>query len=717
MVLLEFRVMIMTAVISASPVATHEIGNAVEVGVDVGGLVEHMNVGQAVEHVGVDTGGSVEHMGVDVGVMVGQVVEHYLARCHLVVITSTPQPPLAFTVLRRLSEGMEAGVVVVEAGSVFSQDQLVQDHLLQGLWSDIRATCRGLVLDLTDTNNTTTILRFLEGAALWKKAEARVVVVGGRVGVKDVLLHHSLRNTVHVHYLALHDLPLHDPPRHSSNFRKIFREEITESGGVWVYRRCMYCNNGEADARVINHWVLTPTLQDTSHLFLDEETTLMGHKLRVVAVNNFPYIDFEFNVSDPGGIITIKDSIDKRLINTFAAALNFTYEIRSEPEQQWGLQVNGAFTGMMGQLQREETDLCSKAGPSPERLKVIEFLRGYPSEQMTVISLKPSLLPENLSFIRPFTGELWLAVLVSVVVWGVILWLLQRAWRWVTGGNGVKFSTAFMYCWAALVVQSVPDPPVSDSGRVLVISWLVFCLVITTGYSSSLIAHITIQGKTKPIETFEDLGKLSNWKWGTEPWQFNGISLEYFSNHSNPIMQHIYKNMERVSMREALKKTLQGHYSLITGTNNIMITIASYYTDSHGNTPFFISKKGVTPMAAYGWGFRKGAPFYARFHQLMSRLEDAGIIKYWTEDVIARRVRKNRAAAALNPQVNLENTHMGESEVVVLGMQHMQGAFYLLFLGCFFAILILLWENLTQRLLLTLVSLIALPDLRPRIMF
>ncbi|XP_069951698.1 glutamate receptor ionotropic, delta-1-like isoform X2 [Cherax quadricarinatus] len=689
MVLLEFRVIIMTAVISASPVATHEIGNAV----DVGGLVEHMNVGQAVEHVGVDTGGSVEHMGVDVGVMVGQVVEHYLARCHLVVITSTPQPPLAFTVLRRLSEGMEAGVVVVEAGSVFSQDQLVQDHLLQGLWGDIRATCRGLFLDLTDTNNTTTILRFLEAAALWKKAETRVVVVGGRVGVKDVLLHHSLRNTVHVHYLALHDLPLHDPPRHSSNFRKIFREE--KSGGVWVYRRCMYCNNGEADARLIHHWVLTPTLQDTSHLFLDEERTLMGHKLRIVAVNNFPYTDFKFDVNDPGGIITIEDSLDKRLINTFAAALNFTYEIRSEPEQQWGLQVNGAFTGMMGQLQREETDLCSTAGPSPERLKVIEFLRMYPSDQMTVTSLKPSLLPENLSFIRPFTGELWLAVLVSVVVWGMILWLLQRAWRWVTGGNGVKFSAAFMYCWAALVEQSLPDPPVSDSGRMLVISWLVFCLVITTGYSSSLIAHMTIQGKTKPIETFEDLAKLINWKWGTEPWLLKGITLEYFSKHSDPIIQHIYKNMERVSMREALKKILQGHYSLVTGENNLFITIASYYTDSHGNTPFFISKKGVTTMAAYGWGFRKGVPFYSRFQHLLSRLEDAGIIKYWTEDVKARRVKENKAAAAPSPQVILENTRTSDKEVV-LGMQHLQGAFYLLFLGSSFAFLILLWENLAH---------------------
>ncbi|XP_069951438.1 glutamate receptor ionotropic, delta-1-like [Cherax quadricarinatus] len=657
-----------------------------------------MNVGGAVKHMGVDVSGASEKMGVDVGVMVGKVVEHHLSGCHLVLITTTPHSPLTSVIISRLSEGMEAGVVV-EAGWVFSQDQLVQDHLLQGLWDDTRATCRGLILDLTDINNTTTILKLLEAAGLRKKSDTRVLVVGERAGVKKFLLHHSFRNTVHAIYLALHYHTNNDSlQRIRSSFRKVFTQETIARGGVWVYRRCMYCNNGEADARVISHWVITPKLQDIAHLFQDEVQTLAGHKLRVVAVPHFPYMDFEFNARDPGGIITVKDTVDKRLINTFAAALNFTYEIRAEPELTWGLQENGVFTGMMGQLQREETDFCAAAGPSPERLKVVEFLRGYPSDLMTVTSLKPSLLPENLSLMRPFTGELWFALLVSVVVWGVILWLLQGMWRRVAGGNGVRFSTALMYGWAALMEQSPRDPPVNDSGRVLLGWWLVFCLVITTGYRSSLIAHMTIQGKTKPIETFDDLTKLTNWKWGTESWLLKGVPYEYFSKHPDPIIQHIFKNMEVISREEALKKVLKGHFSLIVWENNLFITIASYYTDSHGNTRYYVSKKGVSIMAAFGWGFRKGAPFYPRFHQLMSRLEDAGIIKYWTEDVTARRVKENRAAAALNPQVVLENTRTGDSEEVVLGMQHMQGAFYLLFLGCFFAFLILLWENLAHSL-------------------
>ena len=42
---------------------------------------------------------------------------------------------------------------------------------------------------------------------------------------------------------------------------------------------------------------------------------------------------------------------------------------------------------------------------------------------------------------------------------------------------------------------------------------------------------------------------------------------------------------------------------------------------------------------------RKGAPYYARFLQLMSRLEDTGIINYWTQEVISKRIRENRKTA------------------------------------------------------------------------
>ncbi|KAG7162354.1 putative Proteasome subunit alpha type-2-like 7, partial [Homarus americanus] len=126
-----------------------------------------------------------------VGVMVGKVVEHHLPGCHLVLITTSQHSHVFSSIIRHLSVDMEAGLLV-EAVSA-------QDHLLQGL--------------------------LVEEAALREKPETRVVVVGGMAGVKDVLLHHSLRNTIHGLYLALHELTLHTPSRTgNSRLKKVFQQ-------------------------------------------------------------------------------------------------------------------------------------------------------------------------------------------------------------------------------------------------------------------------------------------------------------------------------------------------------------------------------------------------------------------------------------------------------------------------------------------------------------
>lgn len=82
-----------------------------------------------------------------------------------------------------------------------------------------------------------------------------------------------------------------------------------------------------------------------------------------------------------------------------------SFEIREEPRRSWGLETNGVFSGMMGQLQREEVDFCTEAAPTPERLTAIEYARGYPSDIMVVTSLKPSLLPQHLALVRPFSSK------------------------------------------------------------------------------------------------------------------------------------------------------------------------------------------------------------------------------------------------------------------------------------------------------------------------
>ncbi|XP_069190878.1 uncharacterized protein [Procambarus clarkii] len=304
------EVMVVVMLVSSTPAVSEEVGGPVE---QVGVMVEQ--VGVMVEQVGV----MVEQVGVmveQVGVMVGQVVEHHLPGCHLVIITTTRHSHVTSAILRHLSVGGVAGVVV-EVGSVVSHDHLAQDylaqdhlardqlaqdhlaqdhlaqdhlardhlardHLLQHLWGDATTTCRGLVLDLTSTNDTEVVLRLVEATGLSTMPETVVVAVGRRTGVREVLLHHSLRNTLHALYLALHHHTSLTPPPHSAS--RLGKPHMQE----------------------------------------DQFSDFMGHKFRVAAVTYFPYIDYQVDGEEPGSTVTLKDSVDTRLIKAFSSALNFT---------------------------------------------------------------------------------------------------------------------------------------------------------------------------------------------------------------------------------------------------------------------------------------------------------------------------------------------------------------------------------------------------------
>lgn len=84
--------------------------------------------------------------------------------------------------------------------------------------------------------------------------------------------------------------------------------------------------------------------------------------------------------------------------------LNFRYVTRQEPTGSWGIKKGEFFTGMMGQLQREEADFSTASGPTPERQEKLQPIRAYPADSMRIVSLKPSPLPHNTALIRPFSS-------------------------------------------------------------------------------------------------------------------------------------------------------------------------------------------------------------------------------------------------------------------------------------------------------------------------
>lgn len=80
--------------------------------------------------------------------------------------------------------------------------------------------------------------------------------------------------------------------------------------------------------------------------------------------------------------------------------------------------------------------------------------------------------------------------------------------------------------------------------QLLVGWWLVFCFVISAGFKSSLIANLTVQSKSKTMESLQDLVDSDGWRWGSEKTLFNGAPVDFFRKQTSPVMRIIYENME-----------------------------------------------------------------------------------------------------------------------------------------------------------------------------
>ncbi|XP_069161051.1 uncharacterized protein [Procambarus clarkii] len=867
--------------------------------------------------------------GVDlVGRVVRQVMEQHLAHCHVVLLEETQHN----SVLPKIVRDVASGVVVVEAQRVMGEAEAARDQLLQGLWGDPARNCRALLVfldhsahhanndtsynsnnnnsnnnssssNINNSNNSSSgsnksisnsrslVLRFLEWCGLWQRPEVRVVVVGTGTHDRAVLLHHSLRNTLHALYLAPDDLALRQARHRSSpnsqfkhgssrggwdtaslvadsspqkrgtrntmgvsGFTRLYHtllvhtfiihfctltymtvnqppltcvvtyvfvdhicrclcalctgagDQVCVGAGdqvcagvgdqVWVYRRCLYCEEGDAGVQLLQQADATavPRRRREDGFFNDQLSDMKGYRIKVLVMAYFPFIDFQR--SNGTTAVTLHDCLDARMINTIAPLLNFTcfivsrgvsprYETRVPADGVWGVPGgSGNWSGIIGELQHQLADQSLMLMHTLARSGVVQFSRLYTHDPIVIISLKPQPLPRHLSIIRPFPGtcdvsldtpaqfysnSVWQLLLGSMVGWSVALWVMQRAWSTLLGGRSLRLGSSLYFTWA-ITLENPQDNIIPNNlmarledgngygeyRQILVGWWLVLCLVVSSAYRSSLMAHLTVQEHYPPINTFQDLAKRPGWTWGS---RFEARSSAYreFYTENGPLLRHIYDKMEIEELEVGLARVVRGGYSYILCKNMAKPVIDALYTNAHGHNPFYFSSTEYIYLLGYSWGFRyvmlkipisqgyrairsvacsgkfwvlyedilkntrvnkvfaklqvfhangRGAPFRLRFATLQQRLIEAGLVNYWLEDVLARKKSMANIQTSQNQEVRelllctmlfvCHTMLQTDENHVVLGLDHLQGAFYTLLLGSCFALLVLLAEHLTH---------------------
>ncbi|KAK3856461.1 hypothetical protein Pcinc_037222 [Petrolisthes cinctipes] len=579
-----------------------------------------------------------------------QMVERHLEGCHLALATTDTYSTLFIQFVRNVAENEQTAAAVMEGRTLPLTTHInttmtyLQLQHLSGLWREGQASCQVLILDFT-REDIQVMIRVVERIALWTRPETRVIFVGGRETVATLLLHHALRNTRH----ALHIVTNTNPT------------QLHKLGAV-VYRRCHYCSQGEAGMEVLGRWnVSAAAIPSQPMLFTEDPENYKGHKFRLVEKNYFPYTSSMRVTQEPATQLIHQDSLGTRIITAMAHSLNFTYVVHEPVDGQWGAEVDGQWNGMVRTLLLEDADVCLDLTVAPKRASVIQFAGAYIDESAVFLTTKPRPLPEYLSLVRPFTWEVWLVVVVSIVVWGVSVWLLLKVWPQALGGRVLDLKSALFYSLGIILEDPPLLPPNNPTGQMLVGWWLAGSLVIVSMYRSLLISHLVVQGKSPVINTMPELVGRPGYSWGTV--RINGMLMTILGTSADPVKKRLYEDMQVLTIEDGIRRVLDEDFAYFHSTYYMRLLVATRYTDPSGYTPIHISTSRLNLYSGNSFSFRPGAPFFHRFSLARQRLLEAGLINYWMDDVINTRTREARRMDSGNGKESDTNQAISVSNV------------------------------------------------------
>ncbi|KAK7069490.1 hypothetical protein SK128_009483, partial [Halocaridina rubra] len=485
---------------------------------------------------------------VTVSAKVWDMVKRRVQGCHFVILTQDGRRPLTSHIIRRSAEDMHPYIVVDTTTLTEEKLSMLALNLLGGKTT----ICRTLFIDLT-SGGYIFIFRLLASSKLWLWPATWIVILGDSNNARDVLSGVALRNALSPLYLGLPKSFLEDPGNKNifSAFRASEMQQInSDTHGksnivLNMYGRCLYCDQGQPKILLLfSRRISEVNFEESVDPFQNQLRDLRGHRIKFVGMPTFPHNAFVTDVSGPKPITILQDSLDKRMLETIARKYNFTYEFQPPEDRQFGIPLdNGTWTGLVGAIQRGLADATTIIAINPERNKIFDHLRAYLSDPLAIVSPKPQLLPQFYLVLRPFTVDVWLYLLLSVLVWGAIFWFFLKCVASITGFYMSPVGS-ILYGWSILITNAPSRTPSNASAQVLLGWWLLACIAITTAYTSSLVSHLTVQTRTKPIDSFEDLVNLPNWKWGLEKLLYRSTVFSYFKENTNPNIKYIFQHLE-----------------------------------------------------------------------------------------------------------------------------------------------------------------------------
>ncbi|KAK7488401.1 hypothetical protein BaRGS_00020375 [Batillaria attramentaria] len=334
------------------------------------------------------------------------------------------------------------------------------------------------------------------------------------------------------------------------------------------------------------------------------------------------------------------------LLHVLSHTVNLTYDIVEPTEDVWGSGTAAdADTGFYGHVIRHEVDLgLAPTELLPDRLKLMDFTHPVFYTSIVMVYRKQETRDLNMALV-PFSNSVLVAIMGCLVT----------------------------------VTLSSEVPLRSRSGKVLLMSWWMFSLVMAAAYSSTLTAFLSVIKDRQLFSRLEDLvSKQHDYTWGT--YGRSGLALTLQTSNVS-MYRDLWAGIQRFTIRDpdVLSEDIGTLADKVCREKFVLLfyqlaASSMFPDDCHVTFVDVAMRQSLSSLV-----LPKGSALTQRVSDVIRALHSAGILSHWTTKWFPRVTRPS------------------PPDPKVISLQHVQGVMLVVPVGVGLALMVLMVELLYDR--------------------
>ncbi|XP_050706694.1 glutamate receptor 2-like [Eriocheir sinensis] len=298
---------------------------------------------------------------------------------------------------------------------------------------------------------------------------------------------------------------------------------------------------------------------------------------------------------------------------------------------------------------------------------------------------KPTTRPQWQSLYYPLRPWVWLCILISTVVVLSLMSLVSFFIFYMEDEErGTPAHRSAVLDTLGILLGHDMQLRMSrwTAGFVLVLSWLILAMVVSTGYRGTLTAFLSVPKYPSRPETMEELAKANVRSVFTQ----NATRfLMYFQESNIPAYRSVGSRVDWVtSVVKGLQQISEQKKAFFHERYNTLLEIAERFTEADGSTPLYVARENVIPNYA-AWMMPHDAPYKSDVDQGLLRIIESGLKEKFTDDMLREAWQEIRLKKRDHQEAKVGSSVQTDDHQKSLSMNHMQGAFWILLLGALLA--------------------------------